>query len=288
MQPRRTDMAGSGNLYRAAPRHRRAAAACLALAAVLLTAAAGPARAADWLGDTPLRGTMVAAPAVWDGYYGGAAYGIGNSSVDFGDSAHDLISFMLRNTVLQNEQHPEDWTALGKGASQISSFGGFFGYNMRWDDLVLGGEVAYNYMSGGTTMASDSMTRRVSLSTGTDVVTIDASSSIQLKDYITLRARVGYPTGQFLPYAFLGLAVGRFNYMTTVTLAVSGTDNYVNTATSGKDDAFTAGLDVGLGVDVALTSNLFLRGEWEYMAYAPISGIRYTANTARAAIGVKF
>ncbi len=262
--------------------------ACLAFAVSLLAATAGPARAADWLGDTPLRGTLDTGSVSWDGFYFGGSFGIGNSNVDFGDSAHDLIAFMLRNTVLQNEQAPENWTTLGNQVGHITSYGGFFGYNMVWDGLVLGGEAAYNHMSGGATTASDSMTRRVTLSTGTDTVSIAASSSIQLKDYVTFRARVGYIYDEFLPYAYLGVAVGRFDYLTSVTLAVSGTDNYINTDSNGKNDAISAGLDVGLGVDWALTSNLFLRGEWEYLAYAPISGIRYTANIARAAVGVKF
>ncbi len=268
-------------------RHRAALAACLT-ATTVLSAAAAPACAADWLGEPPLRGTLLGSPVRWDGIYFGGSMGVGNSDTDFGNSAHDLIAYMLRNTTLQDEQHPEDWTALGSQIGHLTTYGGFLGYNVQWGDLVLGAEGAYSRVTGDPTTASDSMTRIVTLSTGTDTVTINASSSFQLKDYATIRGRAGYAFGQFLPYAYLGLAVGRFDYSTTVSLTVTGTDNYSNTDFDGKDGAIVAGLDAGLGIDVALAPNIFLRGEWEFMAFAEVSGIRYNTNIARAGLGVKF
>ncbi len=263
--------------------------ACVPLGLMLMGGAAVPARAADWLGDLPLRGSLNAGPMTWDGFYAGAAYGYGNPNVDFGNSAHDMIQYMLRNTALENEQHPEDWTALGSENGQWSSYGGFVGFNTRWDGgLILGGEVGYNYVSGDSVSASDAMARKVTLTTGTDTVTIYASSSMQLKDYATVRGRIAYDMGRFLPYAFIGVAVGRFNYMTNVTLIVTGTDQGNTSDSDGKDNAISAGVDTGLGADIALTSNLFVRGEWEYMAFAPLSGIRYTANVFRGGVGFKF
>ena len=263
--------------------------ACWSLGLMLLAGIAAPARAADWLGDTPLRGTFSTASVGWSGFYVGGTYGIGNPSVDFGNSSHDMVAYMLRDTALESQEHPEDWTALGTAVGHWTSYGGFVGFNVPWDGgLVLSGELGYNYLSGNGTSASDSMTRIVTPTTGTDTVTISTASSMRLKDYATVRARAGYDLGRFLPYAYLGLAVGRFDYSTTVALTVSGADNYAGTETNGKTNAITAGVDAGLGIDVGLTSNIFLRGEWEYMAYAPLSGIRYTANAFRGGLGVKF
>lgn len=280
---------GSYRTHRTATLVRlRAPAVCLSLG-LLLAGAAMPARAADWLGDTPLRGTLSASPMTWSGFYVGGAYGLGNPSVDFSDSAHNMISYMLRNTTLLNEEHPEDWATLGTEDGHWTSYGGFIGYNVQWGgNLILGGEIGYNYLSGDGVSASDTMSRYVTPSTGKDYVTIAASSSIRLKDYATFRGRAGYIMGRFLPYAYLGLAVGRFEYTSAVALSVSGADNYTGAEGNSKSDAITAGLDTGLGVDVALTSNLFLRGEWEYMVFASISNIRYTANAFRGGIGVKF
>jgi opacity protein-like surface antigen len=52
-----------------------------------------------------------------------------------------------------------------------------------------------------------------------------------------------------MPYAFLGGAVGRLNY------SVSHND----VVTDAKDNAYTAGFVAGVGIDVALLPNVFLR-----------------------------
>ena len=44
----------------------------------------------------------------------------------------------------------------------------------------------------------------------------------------------------------------------------------------------------GLGMDVALLPNMFLRGEWEFVAFAAVGGIRSNINTGRVGVGVKF
>ena len=55
------------------------------------------------------------------------------------------------------------------------------------------------------------------------------------------------------------------------------------------DDAnshFIYGYSGGLGIDMMLIANLFLRAEWEYMRFtAPVDT---TVNTVRAGIGYKF
>jgi opacity protein-like surface antigen len=260
-------------------------AACLFLSMI----STDHARAADWPSDIPvLRGSYSAPVARWEGFYVGGQVGFASSDTDFGSGTHDMIAHMLRNTVLKNEQHPEDWTTLGHQIGHATSYGGFIGYNVQWGDVVLGVEGAYNRVSSSPTTVSDSMIRRVTLSTGTDVVAINADESIKLDDYATFRARAGYAFGQFLPYGYVGIAIGRFDYARDVSLVVTGSDNGSFTESDDKNGAIAAGLDVGLGIDVALTPNLFLRGEWEFMAYAPIAGIRYMSNTARAGLGLKF
>jgi len=39
---------------------------------------------------------------------------------------------------------------------------------------------------------------------------------------------------------------------------------------------------------VKLLPNVFLRGEWEYIAFSPVSGNRSSINTARVGVGVLF
>lgn len=148
-------------------------------------------------------------------------------------------------------------TTFPKVSTNSAQYGGFLGYSAQWDELVLGIEGAYN--------------RASSLSaTGVNGL---LSSTFKLVDYGTLRARAGYAFGQFLPYAFFGAAAGRVNYATP---------------SATRDNGYTAGFTTGLGIDVAVLPNVFVRAEYEYVLFAPIGGVRASVNTARAGIGVRF
>lgn len=278
---------------------RRALPLC---AAVVLGVTLAPvANAADWPGEAPLRGSYqppAAAGVRWDGVNFGGHIGVGNMNTDFGSSNSAQVSYDLRNTTVGNEIHPETWTTLPTSTTNGRSFGGFLGYGVQWDDVVLGIDAAYNKVSGFDQTEADSIGRQFSTSDGyTNQLTINTQSQVKLKDYATFRGRAGYAFGQFLPYAFAGVAVGRFDYSTTTRIQSSGQPgagvpgsnyNSDNTYTDGKNNAFTAGFTGGLGLDVALTPNIFLRAEWEYIAFSQINGIRNTLNTGRVGVGVRF
>jgi outer membrane immunogenic protein len=138
-------------------------------------------------------------------------------------------------------------------------FGGFLGYNGQWDQLVLGVDVGYKYAS-----------------------VLDASvetARFKLNDYATVRVRAGYAMGQFLPYALVGAAVGRFNY---ANLNI-GTGAFV-----GEDNAFDSGVVAGLGVDWAVTPAIFVRAEWEFIAFARLNSTISQINTGSLGIGLRF
>jgi outer membrane immunogenic protein len=276
---------------------RRGASRHVGIAAgLLLAVAAGQARAADWLDDT-LRGSFSSPGYVrWDGLHLGAQIGLSNMNTNFGDSTSDQIAYVLRNTTLENEQSPSSWTTLPANTSSGRSYGAFLGYNWQWGEMVVGLDGAYTRFSSLQTSASDSLTRVVTLSDNTtDSVTIDAQSSLKLVDYATLRARAGYAIGQFLPYAVLGVAVGRFSYSRNSTVTVDqtplgGATQHIvlPTQTDSKDNAISAGPLIGLGVDVAVLPNVFLRAEWEYAAFGRVGDMRATNNTGRVGLGVRF
>lgn len=268
---------------------RRAVALCALLAAVW----AAPAKAADLLDDSYLRGSMGGGPVRWDGVVIGAQLGYSSMNADFGNSTSSQIAFILRNTRLESEQSPSSWTTLPNKLTSSQSFGLFLGYNMQWDDLVLGADIAYNRPHKLEPAASDSISRSVTLSNAdVDDVTITASSSIRLVDYGTFRGRAGYAFGQFLPYAVFGGAVGRFNYTTTSTVNFLQNGlvplGFPATQTDNQSNKFGYGFLWGLGMDVAITPNMFLRGEWEYIAFNRVGDIRSTVNTVRVGLGVRF
>lgn len=274
---------------------RRRKLLCAAAVAASTAMVAAPAMAADWLDDT-LRGSYNAAPVRWDGINLGATTGLSSMTTNYGSSTSSQVAYTLRNTTLETEQSPSSWTTLPESTSKSKQFGLFIGYNMQWQELVLGFDLAYNKVSGLSNSASDTMTRQVTLSDGTsDSVTIAAQGQTKLIDYATLRARAGYAYGQFMPYGILGVAVGRFNYSISTTVTVDQTPAggattrfAFPTTTDARDATFSAGPLFGIGMDVAVMPNVFLRAEWEYAAFAPIHGIRSRVSTGRIGIGLRF
>ncbi|MDB5631070.1 MAG: hypothetical protein JWQ51_3410, partial [Tardiphaga sp.] len=57
----------------------------------------------------------------------------------------------------------------------------------------------------------------------------------------------------------------------------------INETTNSR---FIYGYSAGVCMDMMLMSNLFLRGEWEYLRFT--SPVDVTINTVRAGIGYKF
>src|SRR5262249_9530904 len=140
--------------------------------------------AADW----PLRGSVVPQQtyARWDGWQLGVEAGWGTMRNDFGNSTSPLVAFILRNTIHEAEFSPSTWTTLPANTTNGPVFGGYIGYNMQWDQLVMGVDLGYKYANRATE-ASDSISRQfVTSDNFNNVVTIDARSTFKLVDYATL------------------------------------------------------------------------------------------------------
>lgn len=272
----------------------RDSAAAAFLLLLLTPVAAGAADVSDYV----LRGGFSNTAVRWDGVNFGVHAGVSNMDTDFGNSNGQQVAYILRNTIVEAEYAPSGWTTLPGSITNGQSYGAFLGYSSQWEQLVLGVDLAYNRTSGIQSSASDSIARQFATSDGFyNNLTINASSSIKLIDYATFRGRAGYALGQFLPYAIVGVAVGRFNYVTSTNVISSGTDvsggggsdySTNDTLTDAKDNAIVAGFVAGLGLDVAITPNTFVRGEWEFVGFMPVNGIRVNLNTARVGIGVRF
>jgi len=283
-------------------RDRRTLAAArlgLFVLAIALAAATslGRASAADSDDDSWLRGSFSdehRGPIRWDGVVLGGTFGFSNMSTDFGDAAGPEVAYILRNSTLETEDSPSSWTTLPRDITNSQQYGAFIGYNYQLDQIVLGADIAYNHPNSLVGSASDSIDRIVTTSDGvTHNVLLQAQSSLRLVDYGTVRARAGYGYGQFLPYGMLGVAVGRFNYSTSATVtdvqsgAITGTFGPI-TQTQGQDNFYATGFVAGLGLDVSLLPNVFVRGEWETIVWGPVNGIKPSMNTARVGLGVRF
>jgi outer membrane immunogenic protein len=253
--------------------------------------------AAD-LGESFLRGSSTIintnSGVTWDGAYIGGHFGGAVSGTDFSGATKSLVAFLLRNTTIENENHVSGWTTLSKGDTTGISYGGFAGYNMQWDQAVLGVEANYNRTSL-TMSANDSMARLFSTSDGyNNDVQVDAGSSIHITDYGTLRARGGWAAGNFMPYGFVGFALGRADVTNSARVIASGTkagsppySADTQTAVTRTGD-FAYGFTTGLGVDVALMQNIFVRAEYEYVQFGQFNDLKTHIHTARIGGGLKF
>lgn len=252
-----------------------------------------------------LRGTQtyeIASPAYfrWEGVYVGGQVGANSSHMDFQEATRSITAFALRQSTLEAERRISEWPVLGSVDTRGGSFGGFIGYNAQWEDVVLGIEGNYNHTSL-TASTADSLTRVVSTVDGNSYTTrVTGSGSMLIEDYATIRARAGWAAGRFLPYAMIGLGVGVADVQRSAFV-----DGIVQPprvppnpppppfpfgpwgATESKR-AFIYGYSGGFGLDVALTSRIFLRGEYEYAKFSPTLGITASINSARFGGGVKF
>jgi opacity protein-like surface antigen len=260
----------------------------LALAGVV-----SPVHAADY---GPLRGSQVEVTGgtVWNGVYAGGHAAVNSYSGNFGGGTGSLIAHMLRNTTIENEGRISEWTTLGEADSKGTGFGGFIGYNMQVEDAVIGVEANYT-RTNVRLSSSDSMARTFGTSDGyTNNVVVDSSASVLLTDYATLRVRGGWAYGNFLPYGFIGAAIGRASVDRSARVAASGTHavnppySFDQTATEAKADDLAYGIAGGFGVEFAVSQNLFVRGEYEFIKFGLFNDLNTYLQTARIGAGVKF
>src|ERR1051325_3061440 len=116
------------------------------LAAVILGTAAA-AQAADM--PDFLRGSLVPAVAArpnWQGVYIGGQASYGAADMDFTNSGQDLLKKLLNNIDVEEQFNISSWPLQKKTNTQNGGYGGFFGYNAEWTDVVVGVEL--NYIHG--------------------------------------------------------------------------------------------------------------------------------------------
>ena len=117
------------------------------LLAAVLFGAASCAEAAD-LSDLPiLRGALTeglaSRPANWQGAYVGVQGGYGTSNMNFSGSTRTVAASLLSGTEMESQQQISSWPIMGKASVHGNGYGGFAGYNAKWDDVVIGFEASY-------------------------------------------------------------------------------------------------------------------------------------------------
>ncbi len=251
----------------------------LAVAAALIAA---PALGADYRlpPPPPLYDGPAGAPGDfnWAGLYGGihAGYATGNTDVPNYSAAANAATAQQLGVAVPGVVFPGSVSADGP------LYGGFVGMNWLWDDAVVGLEMSYTNTNGDFTGTSYSAVSAVG---GVSAYGINRFS---LQDYGVFGIRGGMPIGRLMPYAGIGLAVGRGSYSTTVVAVDSGTGARASGGYYNR--TWLIGAAASVGLDYALLDNLMLRAEYQWVGFSSTGDASGgpSIHTVRAGIGFKY
>ncbi|WP_232628984.1 outer membrane protein [Methylobacterium sp. Leaf118] len=285
--------------------------ATLGLLTVLVSAPLG-ATAAD-LDYGYLRGSddgYAAAPVIdWSGVYVGGHGGYSSASQGFGKVFQPIVANALRYSISEEHLNASSLLATRSTHTGGESYGAYVGYNVQFDEVVVGLEGDYTYF-GRTGFSSDTI-RRFSDQAGEfyAAVGLNGVASTKIQDYGTIRGRAGYAFGSFLPYVTGGVAVGRATIRDSVDIQSFGfnkTNPTVNygyayfnpgdpmngipgtTTYGGTKKVTVGGVALGAGLEYAITPNILLRGEYQYVLFNDFKGHSAELNTVRGGAAFKF
>jgi hypothetical protein len=263
------------------------------------SALAAPALAADY---PVLRGThapklppppvIESAPAAdWNGFYfGGLA---GYSTIERGTTRgpNALIAFNVRNTAEERDLALSQYPVVSGFGNRGTSFGAFAGYNLQFDDALVGVELDYMRL-GRRGIGQDSLTRSGSVNGLGVTATVTGATAVRIDDLISFRARAGYVMGSVMFYATGGLAVGYGDVTHTASVLVNYADPTFTPYSSGLLTSNTrrgvfSGYTAGVGLE-GMFGGLLLRGEYLYTRLVGPNSTTIDSNQARVGAGVKF
>jgi len=218
-------------------------------------------------------------------------------------------------------------TLLHAGATRREglSFGAYAGVNYQFDDTIIGVELDYTHFGVTGRAPHDSIGRSIVSSNGYyRAIGLDGDASTRINDYATIRARFGYTLGDFMPYVTGGFAIGRAQITDTVSIqhaefdqatyranqALADKSKAVNVFNVGyaafnqndpsssvlaspevltrSKEKIVGGIAAGAGLEYAITPNLLLRAEYQYVLFNDFDGHKMNLNTVRGGAAVKF
>jgi outer membrane immunogenic protein len=278
----------------------------------LLTVMACPALAADyddsWLRGSQVMGTVPTAPPrlyrIWAGVYGGVQVGEDFHGVDFRSApANPLAGVIVQDAILNPlAASLPGMPTLPRYNTKGPSYGGFLGYNWQIDDVVFGAELNANRASLNGT-ANSTVTRTfIEKAVGNTYVTtvnVTSAATADMSTYGTVRGRLGWAMGSFLPYLVAGVSFAQINTTRHVDVdysAICQPQPPTPCPNAGADYPFTdvshgkyiLGFDAALGMDYMLTKNVFTRGEVEYLQLGTPNSIKLNTVSARIGLGLRY
>lgn len=218
--------------------------------ALLCSAALIPAANAADLSRVVKAPVMAPAPVNWTGFYIGG-------NVGWAHSNFDVNSFTAT-----------PGGALGGAIGTVSSPGQSFDD----DSFTGGGQIGYNWQIGQTVLGLEGDFNGLDAKADTsDIVDqgplngVNVPRSVKADWFATVRGRLGYAVGRFLPYVTGGLAIMH----SKVEVSASGTVGAPAAPLSyaASDSQTVAGYAVGAGVEYAIARNWSVKAEYLHMGF---------------------
>lgn len=272
------------------------------LAATLALALGGAPQAADAadLDLGPLRGSYGGlVPLVsWQGGYFAGHAGTSLSRLEANGAIGEPIAHHFRGTEELQVFRLGELLDPRLSSERDVTYGALAGYNFQIGEAVLGIEADFT-IGRLVWSGRDEIGRRAPLSDDwIGEALLGGTADAELTKWATLRARAGYTIGAFLPFVTGGIAVGEYEVSSSADVRIDYIDNgdeprpprqpSTPPPLTVSKSGYGFGLAGGAGLDVALTENVFLRGEWQYVFFPDLGGAELSMNTVRGAAGVKF
>ncbi|GJE55170.1 outer membrane protein [Methylobacterium thuringiense] len=262
----------------------------------------------------------------WSGAYVGGHGGYSSGAFGFNNVAQQTVANNLRQTVIEKELSVSSLLHVQDVRKGGNSFGAFAGYNFQFDEAVVG--IEFDYTRFDTQgLSGDAIGRQAVTSDGwQNFYSLSDTSTTKVRDFGTIRARAGYAIENFLPYVTGGFAIGRAQISDDVGIQTYGYDAKTYAANKALTDSTKAvtvnqygynpttfnqnnpdgskplpmeffgksktkvvgGITLGAGLEYAITSNILLRGEYQYVLLNDFDGHKVNINTVRGGAAYKF
>jgi opacity protein-like surface antigen len=223
----------------------------------------------------------------WGGLYGGIHVGYAGTETS-GLSAFDSSARAIASSAVgQSGFYGPISFDTAKYSSDNGTFGGFVGANWVWDDVILGLEADYiTFWDKNQGIGTENF--NVSSLPGYGNVVRQGTQASSVNNVGLLKIRAGYAMGRFLPFATIGLAVAQGTVANYYGSNVVATGTPAVPFVGARKQGWLTGGTAGVGLDVALTDNVFVRAEYNYIGFADFNGTSVTMHNIQAGIAFKY
>jgi opacity protein-like surface antigen len=242
----------------------------------------------------------------WSGFYIGGQAGYLNSTIQFGDTLQNTLKTVVQGSAIGDAIINSQTLTLPERTKNGATYGGFIGYNWDFNGTLFGFELEYSSASLKVNTVNSAIQQATIIPEvtppvqGTVGMQIAGASRVKVQNLGSFRLRGGFAIENFLPYAFLGVALGQgsnaYAAIGTNSVWIEPQDIILNdgivltqpgywaaAATSGLYEGqalgrattlvnkqihsvFWWGYTLGLGGEINITDNLFLRAEYAFVA----------------------